>query len=423
MKKLFFLLFLSNSCFFSFSQPKVDSLFNVAKSHFEEGAFIKAGEACEQAGQLINMVYGKREAYFFAIMGYSMGEDLDNAFKCLNTLISEYGYNDKIQLKSSQELINMKQDRRWKESIEKITSPFTDSPEDAKFIYKDVVNFWQAYDLVSNDTSKAVQVYNEHYFDKGTIGLQSYLYTKIKTVENFVFIHNQKQKYYASIKANTMKAVDMEPRFRAAFSKLESLYPEAVFPPVYFVIGKLNSAGTVSSEGLLLALDQACMSEEVDTSELNDWEKTVISTVERLPNTVAHELIHFQQTEMITSTESDTSLLRGAVIEGMADFIGELISGKTPGDNYYEYAKGREKEIWARFTEDMYLNKSHEWIANATNTPEGIPADLGYWAGYQICKSYYAQFEDKKQAIYDMFHITDFRDFFEKSNAAKLFTD
>jgi hypothetical protein len=99
----------------------------------------------------------------------------------------------------------------------------------------------------------------------------------------------------------------------------------------------------------------------------------------------------------------------------MADMIGELISGRTANPLLFAWAKGKEKQIWARFTQDMYENRYDNWIANSKQaTPDNLP-DQGYWIGYQICRSYYEQSADKKQAIYDMLHIQDYKAFLLKS--------
>ncbi|TDE48401.1 hypothetical protein [Flavobacterium sp. GT3P67] len=63
----------------------------------------------------------------------------------------------------------------------------------------------------------------------------------------------------------------------------------------------------------------------------------------------------------------------------------------------------------------MYLDKYDNWIANAKNsTPDNLP-DQGYWIGYQICKSYYENATDKKQAIKEMLNIKNYKVFLEKS--------
>ena len=117
----------------------------------------------------------------------------------------------------------------------------------------------------------------------------------------------------------------------------------------------------------------------------------------------------------------DTTLLKAAIVEGMADFIGELISGKSSNERLLIYGKGKEKRIWADFKKEMYLDKASNWIANGDQETADKPTDLGYWVGYQICKAYYDNAKDKEQAIYDMLHITDYKKFLKESKIDKQF--
>lgn len=87
----------------------------------------------------------------------------------------------------------------------------------------------------------------------------------------------------------------------------------------------------------------------------------------------------------------NTTWLRTYILEGMADFLGELISGKTANEQLHIFAKGKEKIIWKNFKKEMYLNRSDKWIANSEQETADKPADLGYWAGFQICKAYYSE--------------------------------
>ncbi len=59
----------------------------------------------------------------------------------------------------------------------------------------------------------------------------------------------------------------------------------------------------------------------------------------------------------------------------------------------------------------MYFNRYDNWIGNYENASDDNFPDLGYWIGYEICKSYYENAKDKKKAIYDMFHIKDYKQF------------
>jgi hypothetical protein len=69
------------------------------------------------------------------------------------------------------------------------------------------------------------------------------------------------------------------------------------------------------------------------------------------------------------------------------------------------------------------LDRANNWIANSEQETPEHPADLGYWVGYQICKAYYAQTADKKQAVYDILHIKDYRQFYEKSKVDQLMSN
>jgi uncharacterized protein YktA (UPF0223 family) len=95
----------------------------------------------------------------------------------------------------------------------------------------------------------------------------------------------------------------------------------------------------------------------------------------------------------------------------MADFIGELISGSTANEKLMEWAKGKEKRIWENFKKDIYYDRYNNWIANGHQaTPDNLP-DQGYWVGYQICKAYYENANDKKKAIKEMLNIRDYKKF------------
>lgn len=117
--------------------------------------------------------------------------------------------------------------------------------------------------------------------------------------------------------------------------------------------------------------------------------------------------------------KEDTTLLYYAIREGMADFLCEMITGKNPSARQQEFANTRRKEIWNDFKQEMYLRRSHNWIANGGQESKDKPADLGYYVGYEICKAYYDKADNKKMAIKEMLSISDYRSFFEKSSYDK----
>ncbi len=416
VKKIILLAFLFVSSP-SFSQTDVDSLMRLGNKFYKQQQFEKAAPLWEQGAWRAENKLSKNTNYTYAASAYASAKDSTNSFRCLELAIFKFGFNDLPSLKNDEAYLFMKASNRWKKLLDAIKPTYTTNPNAVKIIDIDVINFWKAYDLVQQDTLQAEKIYKDNYINKGTIALQFYYLNKIGSVNNFVYMHNLRKKYYASIRVNTLKAGQLKASYQKSFVNLKKIYPQAIFPPVYFVVGKLNSAGTVSSDGLILGIDQACMSPNADTTELSNWEKANISTFKNLPHTVAHELIHFQQSGMA----SDTTLLKSAIEEGMADFIGELISGKSANEKLLIYGKGREKEIWADFKKEMFMNRAYNWIGNGDQKSADKPSDLGYWVGYQICKAYYSQSKDKQKAIYEMLHIKDYKKFLEQSNLEEKF--
>jgi Predicted Zn-dependent protease (DUF2268) len=400
----------------SFAQSSVDSLMRLGNKFYKQQQFDKAASLWEQGALQVENKLSKKTNYSYAASAYASAKDSTNSFRCLELAVYKLGFNDLPSIKNDDSYDFMKTSIRWKNVIKAIKPTYTTDPRKLKIIDTDVRNFWNAYDMAEKDPSNAEKIYMDNYINKGTMALQFYYLDKIDNINNFVYMHNLRKKYYASIKANTLKAGQLKSTYQKSFVNLKKIYPDAIFPPVYFVVGKLNSAGTVSSEGLILGIDQACMSPTTDTTELSNWEKANISTFKNLSYTVAHELIHFQQDGMA----SDTTLLKAAIVEGMADFICELISGKSANENLLIYGKGREKEIWTDFKKEMFLNRSSNWIANGEQE-NGKPSDLGYWVGYQICKAYYEQSKDKKKAVFEMLHIENYKLFLEQSKLDEKF--
>jgi hypothetical protein len=127
---------------------------------------------------------------------------------------------------------------------------------------------------------------------------------------------------------------------------------------------------------------------------------------------VAHELAHYQQAYLGGGT-----LLGESINEGVADFVGELISGQIVNPTLRAYGDAHEVEIWQEFSATMIGTELSRWLHNggsvtATTTR---PADLGYYVGYQITKAYYDRQVDKRKALFDIFHINSFADFLKAS--------
>jgi hypothetical protein len=406
MTRSFLLLFAAvTTGIVSLAQTKADSLYRA--KNYPLAGFDYLGQAQRQQLRPI-----KRGNYYNAACCYALAGKADSAMILLRLAVDN-GYKNAKHLKEDADLVSLRYRADWGPLIaplEEISNGTAD-PTKARVITTDVANFWKAYDLAQADTAHRIAIYRQYYLDAGTDALQDYFATKVRSIERFVASHDKKQAFYAAIRKNTARAETYKPQMIQSFVKFKEYYPEAFFPDVTFMIGAFTSAGTTSSEAVMIGLDQAVRSPEIPMGELTLWEQNNISDVDKLPNLIAHEMVHANQGGLTY----DTTLLCAVLIEGMADFLGEKISGATANSRLHVWARGREKQIFAEFKKEMYLKKAGNWIANSQQETPDHPADLGYWVGYQICKAYYDNSPDKKTAISEMLNFKDSRTFFEKS--------
>ena len=175
----------------------------------------------------------------------------------------------------------------------------------------------------------------------------------------------------------------------------------------------MNSAGTTSSNGLLIGVEMNARGETTPVDELNDWERAVIGQIANLPNIVAHELIHIQQPQ----GPRKPTLLQQALQEGGADFMGELISGGIINRAQRSYGDAHERDLWAEFQHDMPGTETSHWLYQGDRSKDR-PADLGYYIGYKICEAFYNRTPDKREAVRRILRSTDAEAFLKESGYA-----
>lgn len=261
-------------------------------------------------------------------------------------------------------------------------------PDSARLVTEDIPRFWAVFDRATPET--LAPLLQSGYLDPGTAGVQDFTPHRIISAERLARKVLDDRERYEAAREGTLRLLELERAIRAPLYAMEYLYPPAVFPDVYFVIGRFNSGGTASRRGLLIGAE-------------------MVRDPEGLPKLVAHEAVHFQQPE----PTGPITLLSQSIREGAADFIAELASGSPPTGAYLPYGLAHEAELWAEFREVMHGDDMTGWLYGGQ--PEGRPADLGYFIGYRIAGSYYDRAEDKRPAIAEIIEVTDFEDFLARS--------
>ncbi len=281
-------------------------------------------------------------------------------------------------------------------------------PDAAELVFSDIDLFWKAFDAAERGSQ--AKVLQAEYLEKGSVGLKEFLRVRIGSAEKLAATIDKHPKYYAALRDPSREAASHKDAIRASFHKLKELYEPAVFPNVYFVIGRMNSGGTITDTGLLIGVDMYGMNKDTPDEELGAWHRAVLRPIKVVPYIVAHELIHYQQ----KYPRDDSTLLARAICEGSADFIGELISGGQINAHLHTYGNPREHDLWTEFKREMDGKDLSQWLFQG-DAAKDRPADLGYYIGYKICESYYKQAADKKAAIRAILEIKDFKEFLNAS--------
>lgn len=263
-----------------------------------------------------------------------------------------------------------------------------------EFYTKDIDNFWNAYDSVKSTTNTTLQLnfIQTLYLNKASEGLKELIklrgHTAQKHRENIL----NYPKFWESIRQNTLQIKSHFPEFNSIINRFKKIYPRFKPVKIYFTIGILNSGGTIYDKNILIGAEIACAGKETNASELNPWLQDVFRTKGTVTEIVAHELGHTQQSK--THVES---LLGQSIKEGACDFLAELIYNPIHSP-YMVYGEKNEKHLWYAFKKDMNNLNFKNWLYNGNDTSKTV-ADLGYYIGYSICKSYYLTKRNRKRAI------------------------
>ena len=266
----------------------------------------------------------------------------------------------------------------------------------------DIDNFWQAYDSTqtTQDTLRQQAFIQQLYIDRGTEGLHAFMRARDYSAPLWVRLINRYPKYWKSIRPNTLSLKSKSAEIENSIARFKELYPSLKDAQMYFTVGGLKSGGTTDGRMVLVGSEIATGNAGTDVSEFtSNWLAEVFKEQKEdniIPLNV-HEYVHTQQ------KGESKNLLGQAIMEGSCDFITELVIGRLMQTTYINYGLLHEKELKESFRKEMFSKSYNNWLYNGDHAE--TVADLGYFMGYQICKSYYAHSTDKKKAIKEIIEL------------------
>lgn len=263
----------------------------------------------------------------------------------------------------------------------------------------DVDRFYKVYDAAGG--RPAAEALQHDYVDPGSDGLHELARMRKVTGQSIAAAMAKRPEIYSKARdcADTLPRV--RERLAVVMRKLGDLYPEARFPPITIAVGRGKPVGVGGRDtGVQIGLEALCAT---------DWINPDVE--DRFVGVIAHEYVHVQQAVAFSEGENVT-VLAASLEEGAAEFVTELTTGSIAYSYMGGLTAGREKEIETAFAADVDKTELSDWLYNST--PEQ-PADLGYWVGYRIVKSYYQHAADKRQALRDILNMTNPKEFLAKS--------
>jgi len=264
---------------------------------------------------------------------------------------------------------------------------------------EDVDLFYKIYDAA--DGHPTAEQLQHDYLDAGSEGLHHLAKLRNVTGVRIADTLSKHPELYVRAR-NCMTALPrVRERVDVALRNLVRLYPQAQTPPVTIAVGRGKPVGVGSPvTGLQIGLEALCSAE---------WMNPNVE--DRFVHVIAHEYAHVQQVRALVDHEHPTVLER-SLIEGAAEFVAELTSGKTGFAHFDALTKGREQEIETAFAADVDQTELSRWVDNSTMEQGN---DLGYWVGYRIVRTYYQRTADKQQALREILEMSDPHAFLAKS--------
>jgi hypothetical protein len=277
---------------------------------------------------------------------------------------------------------------------------------EANIITSDIDNFWIAFDKITatKDSTEQYDLIKTLYLDKGTDGLKAIMKARQYTAKSYINAINRHPLFWASVRANMLKAAVFAKEIEANIGKMKGLYPPLKPAKMYFTVGAFRTNGTTMDGMVLIGSELALADKNTVTTEFSKNYNHLRAYFDSNPveNVVflnVHEYIHTQQKSTIGN-----DLLTQCVLEGVAEFMAVKTMNIPSPNACIAFGAKNDAAVKVAFVKEMLGEDFDNWIWNTFDNPFKM-RDLGYYMGYAICEKYYNQAKDKSRAIKEMIEL------------------
>ncbi len=225
---------------------------------------------------------------------------------------------------------------------------------------EDVYRFYEIY--AAHDGHPTADQLQHDYLDRGSEGLHRL--AALRNVTGATIATNIAKYPAVYSEARRCMAVlpDVRQRLGASLGKLRQIYSSAVSAPLTIAVGRGKPVGVTDASGVMIGLEALC--------GINYFESNVEN---RFVHVLAHEYVHVQQAVKSPQfyDKKQPTVLETSLLEGAAEFVGELISGSVANVELKTRTRGQEEAIETAFVADEDKTDLSAWLYNGTLTEPG----------------------------------------------------
>ena len=263
----------------------------------------------------------------------------------------------------------------------------------------DLNHFWTAIHVSEGMNLPLEAVLEREYFGLASSALAQYSAWSRLTAQNLAAAYLARPGYFLTLRE---RPDQLEPLFnlQPLFARLKTLLPDAVSARVHLLMGDFSCAGTVGPGSILLGL------EFLPAENVRHLAPSGVTLLDanQLPAVLAHELIHVQQLERFPDLGAEVphlTLLQLALLEGAAEYLGALLSGQRANREVHSYGVSHAEELWPLFWAQADAPDWSDWFYSVPAWP-GLPGDLGYFMGYELCRAHHERHASEQTVIADI---------------------
>jgi hypothetical protein len=265
---------------------------------------------------------------------------------------------------------------------------------DFNIITKDINNFWEAVDnlKVGKDTT---QIFQSLVLDRASDEFKVFIKIwKIKA-SDYAYQIRRYPKYYETLRKQSYKLINSEDSIRRIVKRFRNLYPAFKPADICIAFGNFNTGGNIAIERkknlVYIGLEYHGPDSSTFIKELSISTQDYVSR-SNFFRTIIHELVHIQQRthgNKVIKALNGNLLANRIIIEGIPDFISQLIVPYGNNGNYFEYGLRNEDGLKWKLYNELWNFGSSDWFGGSDSLFTTHPRDLGYFMGLRIGQSFY----------------------------------